>query len=533
MEKEIEKEREQKALEIAAKKEAAKKKKKNLGAKIAASFIAAITFINFFPKPKEKKDYLENFKNNGIQTHFEDNYETYSEVNFRSSPEIQDSNIIRLLSSGTKVTISEPSKDENNGWLYASTKIDGNVVSGYISERYVKTSEKILENVDFQKYINATTNLKCNVIATANENADLLCILKPYSNIIVLDYNNVIGENYTEIFYEEDGKVRSGYININNISVNGAIQEEEKNLSGLYKELDTKVRNGDTNNDDKLYGIDLSNLSPGKLNDYLDAKSYTDAFGFQPTYNEDLDKKINYVMLKIGASGYGKSEDITIIDFDIDALASRIKILEEKKVPYGFYYYSTSINKEEAVKEANTILSRIQTLKNMLETNNLECNVLPCAIDVEINSSEDRQINVSSDELTDAKVELSDILNSYGINNMLYTAPKDAFKMDIDRYLENVYDSTDLWLVNTWENASDIGNKTHQKFAKKHERNLVMEQKDLDVEYNDEAKGVDVNLCSEEWLLECVKKKNEGENTLSKDYSGEVSEHDINRNKLR
>ena len=159
-------------------------------------------------------------------------------------------------------------------------------------------------------------------------------------------------------------------------------------------------------------------------------------------------KDINYVYIRIGASGYGNP--FSFVDFDNYKELS--KVCEDNKIPYGFYYYSTCITNEEAKQEAN----RIEMLVDSLDERNY--NILPLAIDVELNQSNDRQ---AGKDVTKVKAYLANLIEATQGKTILYTSrnvvedPSTKI-LDLGEYNKLIETGdSDVWFV-----ASE-GNQTH------------------------------------------------------------------------
>ena len=200
-------------------------------------------------------------------------------------------------------------------------------------------------------------------------------------------------KDFVEVEYidEETKKVYKGYVSSKYLQE----YKEKKEYSSERKNY--------TTNDGEVMGIDVNNtMDPEKLEQIIKGEiPIEDTIEYANSDNIDIDlsqyenKEVNYVYIKMGASGYGKGDlSFTKTNENFVELA---KICEENQIPYGFYYYSTSINEEEAQMEKD----RIMELQEMLEENGCsgEYNQLPLAIDVEL-AQNDRQ---AGKDVTDAK----------------------------------------------------------------------------------------------------------------------------------
>lgn len=169
--------------------------------------------------------------------------------------------------------------------------------------------------------------------------------------------------------------------------------------------------------------------------------------------------------IKIGASGYGKG-DFKITDYD--NYIEQVKICEEFGIPYGFYYYSTSTNIEEAKMELNCLQERIEKLKEEIDLKN---NTFGTVVDIELHSNKDRQYKGNIEQQTEAKASLINGILTQGISdNVLIYGPARVMRPDSDqivnlRYLQSLLlypENVGFWLCSP---TSEIGNPS-KKFEK-------------------------------------------------------------------
>ena len=157
----------------------------------------------------------------------------------------------------------------------------------------------------------------------------------------------------------------------NQISTN-SVNSEDK----MIKEI---MEGTSTSKSGKVIGIDVSeNMPADQLKELLQSKDGIPSNLYDVDGNlynaSNYSGKVNYVMIKIGARGYG--DEGNLIDNGI-RYAEQAAVCEELGVPYGFYYYSTALTKEEAAEEI------AEVAKNLGKLESTKYNVLPFALDIE------------------------------------------------------------------------------------------------------------------------------------------------------
>ncbi|MFI3307176.1 MAG: hypothetical protein R3Y21_01280 [Mycoplasmatota bacterium] len=453
-----------------------------------------------------------NFLNNYIA---EANGET---INFRSSAEMAD-NIIAKLESGQELTIINAENDVNNGWLLASIiSSDGKEINGYISERYVTPNPEL--NYQYDNNLNYnyfTTDENTEVKLRAMDDSQTISILPKETEIFVVYGTNTINEKFTEIRYMEDGEVKCGYIDIqyimksDNLSNGTTIQTTESKSEYISAAIEN-IKTIDTTDEGKILLIDIWELTPDNLEKLIISGNSNSIDNFSYVPNE----QISGAMIKIGASGYGTFA--LSDDFSIDNAYNQITKLEEYGIPYGFYYYSTCATEEEAKLELEWINGRLQELVYKNGGKELTGNVLPFTIDVEVANSTDRQLGYSMEEVTNAKIKLSELLKEQGIEEtFIYTDAKAASYLNAGGYVnsERVFDlekycqeTGDLvWAVNNMELEKQTNIDWHQSLVDAYSNLIFMEQIVLDHDLTGNETVVDFNLVNKSMLLEVLSKQ--------------------------
>ena len=150
---------------------------------------------------------------------------------------------------------------------------------------------------------------------------------------------------------------------------------------------------------------------------------YTDAEGNKTSYmgidvstfQGEIDWKtvkesgIDFAIIRCGIRGYGTAKLVEDSRF-----ADNIKGASEAGVQVGVYFFTQAINKEEAVEEAEFVLS-------LLEEYDVKG---PVVIDTEFVDNEARADKLSVDEMTDVVVAFCDRIAQAGREPMIYTGLK-------------------------------------------------------------------------------------------------------------
>lgn len=168
----------------------------------------------------------------------------------------------------------------------------------------------------------------------------------------------------------------------------------------------------------------------------------------------DIEGKINFVYIKLGASGY--KNFVTLLN---DNYIEQAEVCEKLGIPYGFYYYSTSVTEEEARAEADAINKALASLDSR------QYNLLPLAIDVELASgSTDRQYGI---DVTKTKAYLANLVEPKQGKTILYgggrsISPNSGERiLNIDEYNELIETGdTDVWLATPRTDTGGLGDTT-------------------------------------------------------------------------
>ena len=130
-------------------------------------------------------------------------------------------------------------------------------------------------------------------------------------------------------------------------------------------------------------------------------------------HNSDVDfakvkaAGVDFAMIRCGYRAYGSGllvEDTSFNTYTTNAIKNNIDV--------GVYFYSQALNKEEAIEEANYVLTLVKPYNI----------TYPIAIDVEaIENDSFRQENLSASELTDVIIAFCDTIKAAGYTPLIYS----------------------------------------------------------------------------------------------------------------
>lgn len=292
------------------------------------------------------------------------------------------------------------------------------------------------------------------------------------------------GREWTKVKYEgETGWVATEFLD----EVVRKEQQQDEQLIQEFGEQEYIESTGITNPSGGVTIIDVSTMTAQQLRNLLEDGIPTSLSNNKSrTYNtQGVAGKINGVKIKIGASGYGKGE---FKQTDYDAYKELVAVCEELGVPYGFYFYATSINMEEAKTEVEYVENTIKDLENEFEMKN---NKLPFTWDRELTGKSDRQYKKDITEVVAYQINTiqSDRISE---NVLLYMPGRIADEKDSDQIIDleklksslNNPENVAIWLcapVNRNGNQTQRTEKYIDMIENKYQMSVVSEQKYLDL----------------------------------------------------
>lgn len=302
-------------------------------------------------------------------------------------------------------------------WQPVIAIYEGDVKTGYMREDLLEKVQDLSE-VNFSQEVNEG-KIKMIVDTSEDGGINLNVRSEPGGPEVIGGIPNgsvveVIGEIVTvrgldrvEVRYISDkGNIIEGWVSAKYLRELGEVSKD--NIEQISRNAMEDIL---------LTGIDVSGTSGKQLKKLLErgvpnkvtTKDYTSGIDISNRAGE-----INFVYIKLGASGYGKGK-LNIIE-SYDNYIEQIKVCEEKGIPYGFYYYSTAITKDEADQEVQHIKKVIDELKSKY---GLKYNILPLALDIETQPKNERQFDASIEQVSKAKSHWINKAQKLGISQKI------------------------------------------------------------------------------------------------------------------
>lgn len=216
---------------------------------------------------------------------------------------------------------------------------------------------------------------------------------------------------------------------------------KKSNTESSQEKEDTKyiieriLNNTKTNKNGKVIGIDISEkMSAEKLEKLLTSKNAipTSTYSYNGVEHNtsDLAGAIYFVMIKIGARGYG--EEGNLVDIE-DSFVEQAKVCENIGIPYGFYYYSTALTEEETREEVEIVENNLNKISEK------RYNLMDLTLDTEQCDGS----RLVGKDITDIKAYWANYAEEkIGRKVMLYTGGKDVVGdkkiLDLKRFSEQI-----------------------------------------------------------------------------------------------
>lgn len=338
-----------------------------------------------------------------------------------------------------------------------------------LEKKVISQSVEIRKEKNFESEIKGNINEASKIIVHNNkreENGELWSYIETDDGTkgwIPTDY--IVGLNDEILTNNPEEK------SVEDSNNNDEIVEIENNKSEkrIIKNPETKEYYGKK----AIVGIDVSGMSGNDLRNMLQNKkgiSKKTKRNNKEVDTSNLAGKINYVIIRVGYSGYGKG-DIKVKE-DENYL-EQIKVCEELGVPYGLYHYSTAITLEELEKEKEQNRKSIEKAKKEGKLNNF---LLGITYDFEFaKPGVDRTENIDRTQIVSECVK---------DGNTIYVAGNLIGK---DIHLDEVRDTTEekpnIWLPVSTDKNCNIHNVSMKHIKKiQKDANIVMLQVVLDAE---------------------------------------------------
>ena len=305
------------------------------------------------------------------------------DLHLRSETVIDDSTIVTNIPNGSIVT-KLPEADKNDG-SYKWSKIeyidpDGNTYEGWVVNGFLEDVELIKMRVDTSKDGKINLNVRKEPSISSKKVASIEHDTKieiPQDYIDQRVHEDESGRDWVRIELS-DGT--HGYVDYSYLQREKAKDEKSIEAEGVISqdELEDIFDRMSVRSTGNVVGIDTTSYTPDKLRDVLkskDAIPSTVYYWGEDEYDTgDLAGKVDYVMIRVGARGWGEAGNMVDCGDDYKKYA---EVCEECKVPYGFYYYSTALTKEEADQEIEYCKRAINSLDSR------KYNLLPLTADFE------------------------------------------------------------------------------------------------------------------------------------------------------
>jgi len=434
----------------------------------------------------------------------------FVDLNLRSARVINPESLIVGIPHGEVVETTGKDEIVENGvkWIEIKYKAkDGKEYIGYVSEGYLNDYDLVEYVVDIEEHngnklnVREEPGLKSDVIAAIEDGTHLKVQKSNIENTREVDDIEWVRVNL------KDGS--SGYVASQYLKEYKEEKENSKDEENVSAErIDEILKNVRVNENGKVVGIDVSGMSPETLRnlltngDAIPESCYSFLDG--KTHNtKDVSGKIDYVYIRIGARGYGKAGKM--VD-NGDNYVRQAEVCEELGIPYGFYFYDTSLNTDEAEED-------IVFIEKLLgEVENRNYNLLPFAIDVEL----EKGSRLQGQDVTDVMAYLANRIEPKVGKTVLYTDARHLAEckdklIDINSYNSQLVSGpTKVWLVgmrdaDTEKIIKERQNKINEISG---DTDIWMSQCLLDMQLiPDSNEKADINIIDESRFREILEEK--------------------------
>ena len=462
----------------------------------------------------DEKENESNDRNNKIPMIVDTSKESSVDLKLRSDTKLDKYNIIAEIPNGTVINAigSNIKTSDAIDWREVEyTDKDGKVYTGWVSNSFLKEYDVVEMKVDTAKEGRINLNVRRDPGTGYPKVAEIEhgTVLKiPKANFE--DIKNVDGVDWILVTLS-DGT--SGYVSCEYLKeVEKEKSKESENIDSteiVEEVIDKRVVSKSGN----VVGIDVADGVSGDalemllsdknvIKDQTARLSYYDENGkavYANTNTSDIAGNINFVYIKLGASGYGNF--VTLLN---DNYLDQAAVCEKYGIPYGFYYYSTCLDNDEARIEADAINKALDSMKSR------KYNLLPLAIDVELASgSSDRQWGK---DVTEAKAYLANLIEPTQGKTILYGGGRSISSsspecvLNIDRYNELLESGeTNVWLATPRTDEGGISTDTQEYISTiSKDADIAISQTVLDARVNNT--GIDINTIEDDKYVKMIKK---------------------------
>ena len=458
----------------------------------------------------DEKENESNDRNNKIPMIVDTSKESSVDLKLRSDTKLDKYNIIAEIPNGTVINAigSNIKTSDAIDWREVEyTDKDGKVYTGWVSNSFLKEYDVVEMKVDTAKEGRINLNVRRDPGTGYPKVAEIEhgTVLK-IPKVNFEEIKNVDGVDWILVTLS-DGT--SGYVSCEYLKEVEKEKEEVDQSEIVNEVIDKRVvsRSGNVVGIDVADGVSgdaLEMLLSDKnvIKDQTARLSYYDENGkavYANTNTSDIAGNINFVYIKLGASGYGNF--VTLLN---DNYLDQVAVCEKYEIPYGFYYYSTCIDNNEAKAEANAINKALDSVKSR------KYNLLPLAIDVELASgSSDRQWGK---DVTEAKAYLANLIEPTQGKTILYGGGRSISSsspecvLNIDRYNELLESGeTNVWLATPRTDEGGISTDTQEYISTiSKDADIAISQTVLDARVNNT--GIDINTIEDDKYVKMIKK---------------------------
>ena len=432
--------------------------------------------------------------------------------------EIPDGSVIYAIGKNTK------NNDAIDWRKVEYTDGEGNTYTGWVSNAFLEEYNEIEKVVD----TSSDGKINLNVRKEPGTSSEKIAEIQHGTKIKIPEADiesrqTVDGTEWVKVTLS-DGTV--GYVSYGYLEDVEKEVETENTSEVVKKVIDQRT----VSKSGKVVGIDVADSVTGEqLEKLLKDKNAIGDKTPRLVYNtngeayyadantSDIAGNINYVYIKIAASGYKKF--VTVLN---ENYLDQAEVCEKLGIPYGFYYYSTAINPQEAKKEAEAINKALSSVKSR------NYNLLPFAIDVELApGTVDRQYGKN---VTETKAYLANLLEPkqgktilYGGGRSISSASSESI-LNVGEYNKLLETGdTDVWLASPRTSSGGLEDRTETYIdsISKHSK-ITVSQTLLDAKINETK--IDINMIDDKEYKKMIQRQGEEivELALAQDDSMEI-----------
>ena len=307
-----------------------------------------------------------------------------------------DNNILTEIPNGSIVYVVGDKETQKNGITWTNVEYEDPIIGnieGWVSRDYLKSVKKIKKCIKDGVTLNLRSkpNIESTILAKIQEGTVLEL------PEITLENAEENGEyHWAEIILEDGTK---GYLATEYL-IDYITKEDYEAELAERKEIIKEIRKRtEINSNGNVTGIDVGFITGENLGKILDDEHVIGDTVFNKDgveyYSADLGKKINFAIIEIGATSQNSSKI-----FDRPNCFDCMRECNNRKIPFAPYFFSTSVNIEEADKE----IAYISGIYNKMKSMRLKYDLLPFILDREAGASsvEDRKLypGIDTSEVT-------------------------------------------------------------------------------------------------------------------------------------